>query len=65
MTISVMYRKIQLSSLLKFYCLLIQIDLLPEMSMAPRILSGIDGALKAKQLKADIDKYIKVIGKHS
>jgi len=35
------------------------------MSMAPRILSGIDGALKAKQLKADIDKYIKVIGKHS
>ena len=42
------------------FCLM-QIDLLAEISQAPRILSDVDGALKAKQIKADIDEYLKVM----
>jgi len=41
-----------------------QIDLLAEISQAPRILSDVDGALKAKQIKPDIDEYLKVIKYH-
>ncbi|ONK63797.1 uncharacterized protein A4U43_C07F19040 [Asparagus officinalis] len=36
----------------------LKIDLLAEISQAPRILSDVDGALKAKQIKADIDEYL-------
>ncbi|KAG6496973.1 hypothetical protein ZIOFF_044856 [Zingiber officinale] len=38
----------------------LQIDLLPEISQPPRILSDVDGILKAKQIKSDIDEYLKV-----
>lgn len=37
-----------------------QIDLLAEISQSPRILSDIEGALKVKGLKADVDEYLKV-----
>jgi capsular polysaccharide biosynthesis protein len=37
-----------------------QIDLLAEISQSPRILSEVDAALKAKQMKADVDEYLKV-----
>ncbi|GMH00621.1 hypothetical protein Nepgr_002460 [Nepenthes gracilis] len=37
----------------------LKIDLLAEMSQAPRILSEIDATLKAKQMKADVDEYLK------
>jgi hypothetical protein len=37
-----------------------QIDLLPEILQPPRILSDVEGALKAKQIKSDIDEYLKV-----
>ncbi|KAL0007429.1 hypothetical protein SO802_008931 [Lithocarpus litseifolius] len=37
----------------------LQIDLLPESSQSPRILSEVDAALKAKQMKADVDEYLK------
>lgn len=37
-----------------------QVDLLPEIAQAPRILSDVEAALKNRQLKADIDEYIKV-----
>lgn len=39
-----------------------QIDLLPEIGQSPRILSEVDAALKAKQMKADVDEYLKVFG---
>lgn len=39
----------------------LQIDLLEEMSQAPRILSDVDAVLKAKQMKADVDEYLRVI----
>ncbi|XP_058081509.1 uncharacterized protein LOC131229536 isoform X2 [Magnolia sinica] len=39
----------------------LKIDLLAEISQSPRILSEVDGALKAKQIKADIDEYLKEI----
>ncbi|KAK1305818.1 hypothetical protein QJS10_CPA10g00894 [Acorus calamus] len=39
----------------------LKIDLLPEITVPPRILSEVDGALKAKQMKADIDEYFKAI----
>lgn len=38
-----------------------QIDLLAEISQSPRILSEVDAALKAKQMKADVDEYLKVL----
>jgi len=38
-----------------------QIDLLEEMSQAPRILSEVDAAIKAKQMKADVDEYLRVL----
>ncbi|KAK1304862.1 hypothetical protein QJS10_CPB11g00341 [Acorus calamus] len=38
-----------------------QIDLLPEMAVPPRILSEVDGALKEKRMKADIDEYFKAV----
>ena len=38
-----------------------QIDLLAEINQSPRILSEVDGALKSKQMKADVDEYLKVI----
>ncbi|XP_074263170.1 uncharacterized protein LOC141585978 isoform X2 [Silene latifolia] len=37
----------------------LKIDLLAEMSQAPRILSDVDAALKAKQMKADVDEYLR------
>jgi hypothetical protein len=37
-----------------------QVDLLPEISQAPRILSDVESALKNKQLKAEVDDYLKV-----
>jgi len=37
-----------------------QIDLLQEITQSPRILSDVDAALKAKQMKADVDEYLKV-----
>ncbi|KAL4599949.1 hypothetical protein ACB092_11G164000 [Castanea dentata] len=37
----------------------LKIDLLPESSQSPRILSEVDAALKAKQMKADVDEYLK------
>lgn len=38
-----------------------QIDLLAEITQSPRILSEVDAALKAKQMKADVDEYLKVL----
>lgn len=38
----------------------LQIDLLAEISQSPRILSEVDAALKAKQMKNDVDEYLKV-----
>jgi hypothetical protein len=37
-----------------------QIDLLAEIRQSPRILSDVETALKAKQIKADLDEYLKV-----
>ncbi|XP_028949087.1 uncharacterized protein [Malus domestica] len=37
----------------------LKIDLLAEISQSPRILSEVDAALKAKQMKADVDEYLK------
>ncbi|CAL5195221.1 unnamed protein product [Lathyrus oleraceus] len=36
----------------------LKIDLLQEITQSPRILSEVDAALKAKQMKADIDEYL-------
>ncbi|EPS67619.1 hypothetical protein M569_07155, partial [Genlisea aurea] len=38
----------------------LKIDLLSEMSQPPRILSEVDAALKAKQMKNDVDEYLKM-----
>uniref|UniRef100_A0A0A9GNR2 BED-type domain-containing protein n=1 Tax=Arundo donax TaxID=35708 RepID=A0A0A9GNR2_ARUDO len=37
----------------------LKIDLLAEISIAPRIMSDVDGALKSKQMKTEIDEYLK------
>jgi CCR4-NOT transcription complex subunit 1 len=37
----------------------LKIDLLAEISQSPRILSEVDAVLKAKQMKNDIDEYLK------
>ncbi|GAB2271046.1 hypothetical protein Dimus_005896 [Dionaea muscipula] len=37
----------------------LKIDLLVEMTQPPRILSEVDAALKAKQMKADVDEHLK------
>ncbi|XP_075501008.1 uncharacterized protein LOC142539437 isoform X2 [Primulina tabacum] len=37
----------------------LKIDLLAEISHTPRILSEVDAALKAKQIKNDVDEYLK------
>ncbi|KAM0934312.1 putative CCR4-Not complex component, Not1, MIF4G-like domain superfamily [Dioscorea sansibarensis] len=37
----------------------LKIDLLAEISLSPRILSDVESTLKAKQIKADIDDYLK------
>ncbi|XP_070680782.1 uncharacterized protein [Malus domestica] len=37
----------------------LKIDLLAEISQSPFILSEVDAALKAKQMKADVDEYLK------
>ncbi|XP_078152405.1 uncharacterized protein LOC144547593 [Carex rostrata] len=37
----------------------LKVDLLPEIQQAPRILSDVEGALKEKQMKSDIDEYLK------
>ncbi|XP_019463582.1 PREDICTED: CCR4-NOT transcription complex subunit 1 isoform X3 [Lupinus angustifolius] len=37
----------------------LKIDLLQEITQSPRILSEVDAALKAKQMKADVDEYLK------
>lgn len=37
----------------------LKIDLLEEMSQAPRILSEVDAALKAKQMKAEVDEFLR------
>ncbi|XP_019056501.1 PREDICTED: CCR4-NOT transcription complex subunit 1-like [Tarenaya hassleriana] len=36
----------------------LKIDLLPEIADSPRILSEVDAALKAKQMKNEVDEYI-------
>lgn len=53
--------------ILKETCLLsfAQIDLLPDIGQSPRILSEVDAALKAKQMKADVDEYLKVFNSPS
>ncbi|XP_039063628.1 CCR4-NOT transcription complex subunit 1-like isoform X2 [Hibiscus syriacus] len=38
----------------------LKIDLLPEIREPPRILSEVDAALKAKQMKAEVDEYLKM-----
>ncbi|BBN05282.1 CCR4-NOT transcription complex subunit 1 [Marchantia polymorpha subsp. ruderalis] len=43
----------------------LKVDLLPEISQAPRILSDVEAALKNKQLKAEIDDYLKTRQPHS
>jgi len=37
----------------------LKIDLLAEISIVPRIMTDVDGALKAKQMKTQIDEYLK------
>ncbi|XAR63221.1 hypothetical protein NMG60_11023087 [Bertholletia excelsa] len=37
----------------------LKIDLLAEISQSPRILSEVDAALKTKQIKGDVDEYLK------
>ncbi|XP_028804636.1 CCR4-NOT transcription complex subunit 1 isoform X2 [Neltuma alba] len=37
----------------------LKIDLLQEITLSPRIFSEVDAALKAKQMKADVDEYLK------
>lgn len=37
----------------------LKIDLLAEITQSPRILSEVDAAVKLKQMKADIDEYLK------
>ncbi|KAL5571856.1 hypothetical protein UlMin_021453 [Ulmus minor] len=37
----------------------LKIDLLPEISQSPRILSEVDAVLKTKQMKTDVDEYLK------
>ncbi|GAB4861940.1 hypothetical protein Ancab_037195 [Ancistrocladus abbreviatus] len=37
----------------------LKIDLLVEMTQSPRILSEVDAALKVKQMKADVDEFLK------
>ncbi|XP_048132836.1 CCR4-NOT transcription complex subunit 1 isoform X7 [Rhodamnia argentea] len=37
----------------------LKIDLLAEITQSPRILSEVDASVKAKQMKADIDEYLK------
>ncbi|VAH18015.1 unnamed protein product [Triticum turgidum subsp. durum] len=37
----------------------LKIDLLAEISVAPRIMSDVEGALKAKQMKTQVDEYLK------
>lgn len=37
-----------------------QIDLLTEISQSPHILSDVEGALKSKQIKSDVDEYLMV-----
>ncbi|KAG5022258.1 hypothetical protein JHK85_018600 [Glycine max] len=37
----------------------LKIDLLQEITQSPRILSEVDAALKAKQMKVDVDEYLK------
>ena len=44
----------------KSFFLVLQIDLLAEISIAPQIMSDVDGALKSKQLKTEVDEYLKV-----
>ena len=39
-----------------------QIDLLAEIGQSPLILSDVDAALKVKQMKTDVDEYLKVSG---
>jgi CCR4-NOT transcription complex subunit 1 len=36
------------------------VDLLPEISQAPRILSDVEVAFRGKPLKAEVDEYLKV-----
>ncbi|KQJ97773.1 hypothetical protein BRADI_3g33190v3 [Brachypodium distachyon] len=37
----------------------LKIDLLAEISIAPRIMSDVEGALKARQMKTQVDEYLK------
>lgn len=38
----------------------LKIDLLQEITQSPRILSEVEAAIKSKQMKADIDEYLKL-----
>ncbi|KAL6321950.1 hypothetical protein AAG906_035860 [Vitis piasezkii] len=37
----------------------LKIDLLAEINQSPRIFSEVDAALKSKQMKSDVDEYLK------
>ncbi|XP_057867287.2 uncharacterized protein LOC131074644 isoform X3 [Cryptomeria japonica] len=37
----------------------LKVDLLPEISQSPRILSEVDAALKSRQMKTEVDEYLK------
>ncbi|KAI7989492.1 CCR4-NOT transcription complex subunit 1 [Camellia lanceoleosa] len=39
----------------------LKIDLLAEINQSPHIFSEVDAALKAKQMKSDVDEYLKVL----
>jgi hypothetical protein len=47
---------VYLANIIAFF----QVDLLPEISQAPHILFDVESALKNKQLKAEVDDYLKV-----
>ncbi|PWA89178.1 transcription regulator [Artemisia annua] len=56
LSLIVVLADINLSLTVSFFS---QIDLLAEISQSPRILSEVDAALKAKQMKTDMDEYLK------
>ncbi|GLJ34955.1 hypothetical protein SUGI_0703380 [Cryptomeria japonica] len=41
------------------FTLNMKVDLLPEISQSPRILSEVDAALKSRQMKTEVDEYLK------
>ncbi|KAJ9678911.1 hypothetical protein PVL29_020958 [Vitis rotundifolia] len=39
----------------------LKIDLLAEIIQSPRIFSEVDAAVKSKQMKSDVDEYLKAL----